>query len=1578
LIERGDSEALVRHADFRLFGCMNPPTDFGKKDLPPAIRGRFTEFYVEDIVDREDLAVIVESYLRGASPKLLVDEVVSFYLKAREMAASQLVDGENRAPYYSLRTLCRGLDFARNQTPVFGFDRALYEGLVMSFTTPLVPQSRQLLDSVIIGELFALPVKANGSNMVEVERQRDTKRAALLKVGAKPPTGSGEYVQLEGFWIPRGEEKEEKEAAAYVVDKSVPTVAARVKLLARVALSRKYPILLQGPTSSGKTSLVQHLARITQHKFVRINNHEHTDLQEYMGSYVSDANGKLKFQEGVLVQAVRNGWWIVLDELNLAPSEVLEALNRLLDDNRELFIPETSQTVRPHPSFLLFATQNPPGLYGGRKVLSRAFRNRFVSLHVDDIPKEELKTILMRRCQLPPSGSRSGPMVEVMTSLQKDRHGTNVFTAKEAVTTRDLFRWGMSHRDSNNQTLSALAHSGYMLLAERLRTPEGKARVQAVLKKELKDDVKEDALYSVAAIDAITNEFKQSKIAAGISHGLDNVAWTAGMRRLFILVNRCLKQMEPALLVGDTGCGKTTVCQLFSVFREQKLVTINCHQHTETSDFLGGLRPIRGKERLAVDLRIAFRHFATLTTSIKGVTSPELTPAVVDDTTNTLQVLHNRFHQLCKRFASPDAVAAATTASVKTPAKKGKESKESKAMDTGNDEAAPSTSASDKPIMNAEVIASKRRVDQVWKSYQALFEWHDGPLVQAMRNGDLLLIDEINLAEDAVLERLNSVLEPERQLVLAEKGGKVVEVITAHPNFRIVCTMNPGGDVGKKELSPALRNRFTEIWVPTLSNEADLLQIITERFTHKSLTNYSRLLLDFIKWFNGHDGHRKSLSLRDILAWVAFMNASLTASASISDDTGDVKISADETYLHGARLVVLDGLGIGTGDSESTTEALRIKCETFLFKQIPSDQVARVRDALVNPRTSVGDASVPDHLFGISPFFIKRGSARIPDMPYALNAATTRRNLLRVLRAMQLPKAILLEGSPGVGKTSLLTALAAATGHRIVRINLSEQTDMMDLLGMDLPVHGGKGGEFAWCDGVFLQALKAGDWVLLDELNLASQSVLEGLNAVLDHRAVVYIPELDREFVCPPTFRVFACQNPMSQGGGRKGLPASFLNRFTKVYLNSLDRDDLLHISTALYPNIPRDTLERMIAFNTCVHDDTMVHRRYGHKGSPWEFNLRDVFRWCDLIKQAGVAAARALRDPNATTPVITGASGGDARLASPGAYLDLVYLQRMRTDVDRDHIIRRYQEIFGAGGGMNRYPLRVDHHPSVHMTERVLQVGAAIVPRRQYGVSTPSSTLVEALHEQSRSLEMLMKCVELAWPITLIGSAASGKTSLVRLLAAATGNQLHEFAMSSSADSTELLGCFEQVDLSAHKRKLLMRVNAITKAISSHLLGNTHEVSLPSKDTSSSLASVRKLFDTWSMLSSSTSRKSASSSTPTTNGGKTVTQLSANGSVGSEEVSTAGFDSDQDALLTSLLSMLQGLVQSHRIDLVALGVASDAPHVLLKLVQQLKRMADKPDGVVGHFGELGLVTVWSIVSNSHDYSFCDWCNRMD
>ena len=84
-----------------------------------------------------------------------------------------------------------------------------------------------------------------------------------------------------------------------------------------------------------------------------------------------------------------------------------------------------------------------------------------------------------------------------------------------------------------------------------------------------------------------------------------------------------------------------------------------------------------------------------------------------------------------------------------------------------------------------------------------MFEWVDGVVLEAMKEGGCLLIDEISLAEDAVLERLNSLLEPERKLLVSERSRPEDEVyeLTAKEEFVFMATMNPGGDFGKKEVS---------------------------------------------------------------------------------------------------------------------------------------------------------------------------------------------------------------------------------------------------------------------------------------------------------------------------------------------------------------------------------------------------------------------------------------------------------------------------------------------------------------------------------------------------------------------------------------------------------------------------------------------------------------------------------------------------------------------------------------------------------------------------------------------------------
>ena len=69
--------------------------------------------------------------------------------------------------------------------------------------------------------------------------------------------------------------------------------------------------------------------------------------------------------------------------------------------------------------------------------------------------------------------------------------------------------------------------------------------------------------------------------------------------------------------------------------------------------------------------------------------------------------------------------------------------------------------------------------------------------------------------------------------------------------------------------------------------------------------------------------------------------------------------------------------------------------------------------------------------WGIPPFFVERGPHQGPHQgaAFEFTAPTTSKNALRVLRALQLKRSVLLEGSPGVGKTALVAALARAAGQ---------------------------------------------------------------------------------------------------------------------------------------------------------------------------------------------------------------------------------------------------------------------------------------------------------------------------------------------------------------------------------------------------------------------------------------------------------------------------------------------------------------------------------------------------------------------
>ncbi|KAI9142687.1 hypothetical protein BKA69DRAFT_1123750 [Paraphysoderma sedebokerense] len=1335
LTEKGDHTTIPRHQNFRIFGCMNPATDVGKKDLPIGLRNRFTEIYV-DPPDRniDDLKIIVESYLASVMhiDSNVVEDVVDFYTAAKKASKTSLFDSSNLRPHFSMRSLARSLSYATSITPTYGLRRSLYEGICMTFLTQLSRESQSIMYNLVLNHLLKGIKNVN----------------QLLQQHPRAPDPD-KYTEFEGFWLEKGPQPVVNDDQ-YIITKSVQD---NLRNLARVIMDRKYPVLIQGPTSAGKTSMIEYLAKRTGHKFVRINNHEHTDLQEYVGTYISDSNGHLRFQEGVLVEALRNGYWIVLDELNLAPSDVLEALNRLLDDNRELFIPETQETVKPHPHFMLFATQNPPGLYGGRKALSRAFRNRFLELHFDEIPEMELETIIARRCRIAPSYCKK--MISVYRALQHRRERSRIFEGKHGyITLRDLFRWANRGACSYYE----LAADGYMILAERIRHEDEKLVIKEVLETEMKVKIDIDYLYDCES----TEEYR---IFQSLVHNLTpadpnyalfrSVVWTKAMKRLFTLVARCIRHCEPVLLVGETGCGKTTVCQMLAAVLGKQLNVVNCHQHTETSDFLGSQRPLRNKEDIAADLRRRLLQFI-----------PKFTSRVAEQlNTSSLEELVSFFEDFMQSF-------------------------EPQSFDE---------------VVGAEIVHQSQEISSLMVRFKSLFEWHNGPLVQSMKSGNFFLLDEISLADDSVLERLNSVLEPQRLLVLAERGGGSVDQIFAEADFQFLATMNPGGDYGKKELSPALRNRFTEIWVPQVSGRDDLSKILNERLSSFGLAEFTKRILDYVEWLTAtsHVGFKSIVvSLRDILSWIGFMTATTPS------------IGPTSAYVHGGCMVFLDGLGANSsGGFFATPTGHQFKSECYqrlVDGLLPENEQKFIDPSYIRSHPDMVQFNQKSDSFGIYPFSIPLGPQQPASIKFSLKSPTTAMNLLRVLRAMQLPKSILLEGSPGVGKTSLISALASVTGHNLVRINLSEQTDLMDLFGSDLPVEGGEGGEFSWRDGPFLRAMKNGDWVLLDELNLASQSVLEGLNACLDHRGSVYLPELDRSFVCSPRFRIFAAQNPLHQGGGRKGLPKSFVNRFTQVYVEPLSMDDLLFIGQAMYPEFDRDMLKKMLVFNSRLHDETMVLHNFGRKGYPWEFNLRDVMRWLDLLTH----------------------DRKKGRYADPSSYVDMMYIQRFRDEEDRRNVVMLFQEVFG-----HDLPLR---RPQYHITPTYLHVGNALILRDTKAPNLPPGKNLELLHSNLRPLQALMKCVEMNWLAIVTGPAASGKSSIVKLLAHLVGVPLVEYSMNSSIDTMELLGGFEQVDVNRYWEELVGSMRKYVLQLTRRLLALDGDNFAESHDI------IQQLQDAW------------------------------------------------------------------------------------------------------------------------------------
>ena len=151
-----------------------------------------------------------------------------------------------------------------------------------------------------------------------------------------------------------------------------------------------------------------------------------------------------------------------------------------------------------------------------------------------------------------------------------------------------------------------------------------------------------------------------------------------------------------------------------------------------------------------------------------------------------------------------------------------------------------------------------------------------GPLASALKEGRILVLNELDVMEPSELSGLNDCLEG-GGLTITQNGG---ERILPHPGFRLVATANSAGQgdrtglyqgVLRQNLALMDRFRLMEVDYPAPEAELELLKSHTPDLPESLLISMIRVAGEIRQLFVGRDGQTGlltlTLSTRGLLRW---------------------------------------------------------------------------------------------------------------------------------------------------------------------------------------------------------------------------------------------------------------------------------------------------------------------------------------------------------------------------------------------------------------------------------------------------------------------------------------------------------------------------------------------------------------------------------------------------------------------------------------------------------------------------------------------------------------------------------------
>lgn len=167
------------------------------------------------------------------------------------------------------------------------------------------------------------------------------------------------------------------------------------------ALSLGKNILLKGPTGAGKTKFAETLSNLFQKPMFSVNCSVDLDAESLLGFKTLAYDGDkqvIEFINGPVINAMKHGTFLYIDEINMAKPETLPLINGVLDYRRTITNPFTNEVVTAEENFGVIAAINEG--YIGTVPLNEALKNRFIVIEVPYIKGEKLKQLIKTNTRL--------------------------------------------------------------------------------------------------------------------------------------------------------------------------------------------------------------------------------------------------------------------------------------------------------------------------------------------------------------------------------------------------------------------------------------------------------------------------------------------------------------------------------------------------------------------------------------------------------------------------------------------------------------------------------------------------------------------------------------------------------------------------------------------------------------------------------------------------------------------------------------------------------------------------------------------------------------------------------------------------------------------------------------------------------------------------------------------------------------------------------------------------------------------------------------------------------------------------